>query len=219
MPRATSQQISAILKSLDTNVPHCSVVIPAKNEESEILDCLHSVAISLRHLASSQGVLGEVIVVVNKCEDATPELAQQAGARVITETRTGVSMARDRGLRECNSSSQIVLSTDADTVVPEVWAERHLLQLTGTPLTQVVTGRISIRDRDPAERYHWEGAVWEQNMSFYRTRALDVGGYDTTFNYAEGHILAEKLITKPSEIVYDPIEVSVRELGIKGSWT
>ena len=67
-----------------------SVVFPAYNEADNI-------AQAVRDFASFEAV-DEVLVVNNNSRDATAELAEASGARVVAEGRQGYGFALRRGL-------------------------------------------------------------------------------------------------------------------------
>ena len=94
-----------------------SVVIPAHNEERYLGACLE--AIQRQRYPRTRF---EVIVVDNASTDATPEIARQFGALVVTEPRMGIGRARQRGAKAARG--EILASTDADTIVPPDWLER-----------------------------------------------------------------------------------------------
>jgi len=104
--------------------PKVSVVIPAYNEEKALPKCLESVM--NQKGASTKNEEGkiyyEVIVVDNNSKDKTAEIAEKVGARVISEFCQGVVFAFEKGFRAVKSD--IVLMTDADTIVSSSWIKR-----------------------------------------------------------------------------------------------
>jgi len=90
-----------------------SVVIPAYNEEKYISECLKSIEQYGRELF-------EVIVVDNNSTDRTVEIAKTfKNVKVITESRRGVTFARNRGIQE--SSGDIITFIDADNRIHDNW--------------------------------------------------------------------------------------------------
>jgi glycosyltransferase involved in cell wall biosynthesis len=93
--------------------PEVSVIVPARNEEACLGDCLQS-------LVAQDGVAFEIIVVDDLSTDRTPEIAQSfPGVRLISPRRlpegyTGKNNALIRGAKE--SHGKWLLFTDADTV-------------------------------------------------------------------------------------------------------
>ncbi len=97
--------------------PFFSVVIPAWNEQELIGDCLRSVFLQTVPKSSY-----EVIVVENNSSDKTIQVAEKHGARVIREPEQGIVYARIRGVNE--AKAEIIVFTDADSIVPPFWLER-----------------------------------------------------------------------------------------------
>jgi glycosyltransferase involved in cell wall biosynthesis len=94
-------------------IPEVSIVVPARNEEASLGDCLKS-------LTAQTGVTFEIIVVDDGSSDRTREIAQSfAGVRVISppplpERWTGKNNAAVAGAKEARA--EWLLFTDADTV-------------------------------------------------------------------------------------------------------
>lgn len=96
-----------------------SIVIPAFNEEKYIKNCLESlVSQKTRHKF-------EVIVVDNNSEDKTIQIVQKFKDRldlkIVQEKKQGRGAARAKGFKE--ACGEIILSTDADTILPTDWIE------------------------------------------------------------------------------------------------
>jgi glycosyltransferase involved in cell wall biosynthesis len=92
----------------DVTVPAVSVVIPCLNEEASISACVSS---ALAALSAAQ-LAGEVIVVDNASEDRSAELAEAAGARVVSEPRRGYGSAYLAGFAAARGDA--VVMADAD---------------------------------------------------------------------------------------------------------
>ncbi len=117
------------------NTPKISVVIPAYNEEQYI----HRVLSSLQRQTFKDF---EVIVVDNNCKDNTAKIAKSFGARVVKETTQGMIPARERGFQEARA--EIILRTDADTVVPPDWVERIYNAFSTHPDVVAVGGNLDL---------------------------------------------------------------------------
>jgi len=85
--------------------PFVSVIIAALNEEAAIGDVVRQVP---RHVAD------EIIVVDNGSTDRTAEVAEAAGARLVTEPRHGYGRAFRAGLRAISPDCQVVVFLDGD---------------------------------------------------------------------------------------------------------
>jgi glycosyltransferase involved in cell wall biosynthesis len=86
-----------------------SFIVPAYNEELE----LSSTLAAIRAAALGTGRLCEIIVVDDASTDATPEIARQAGARVVSIHRRQIAAARNAGARA--ALGEYLFFVDADT--------------------------------------------------------------------------------------------------------
>lgn len=96
-----------------------SIVIPAHNEEKLISRCLDS----LVNQQTTQDF--EVIVVDNNSTDKTKEITEKykhkLNLRILFENQKGRGRARWRGFKA--AQGDVILSTDADAIVPPNWIE------------------------------------------------------------------------------------------------
>lgn len=96
--------------------PRFSIVIPALNEEKYIgntLDCL-------RHQTFPDY---EIIVVLDSATvDNTGTIAKEYGAKVVFSPENGTCPTRDEGAK--HAKGEILVSTDADTLLPVDWLEK-----------------------------------------------------------------------------------------------
>ncbi|WP_025776672.1 glycosyltransferase [Brevibacterium sp. VCM10] len=123
-------------------ITRLGVIIPAHNEEEDILGCLESVQRS-RSCAVDRGIdcRFRVLVVADACTDATASIVEDFAARhrdvfVLATSFQSVGRARDFGWRHFmrteesttgeDSDSAWVAFTDADSRVPEHWITTHL---------------------------------------------------------------------------------------------
>lgn len=94
--------------------PTVSVIIPVRNGEATIGDCLTSV-LATDYPADRR----EVVVVDNASRDSTATAAARFPVRLVREPRPGVAHARNRGIAE--SSGEIVVFIDCDNVATTRW--------------------------------------------------------------------------------------------------
>ncbi|MBI2443943.1 MAG: glycosyltransferase [Candidatus Magasanikbacteria bacterium] len=118
-----------------------SVIIPAFNEEELLPQCLTS-------LSAQKGAPPfEVIIVNNFSTDRTRLAAEQfrgrLNLRVVDEPRRGRGQARARGFAE--AQGEILLSTDADAILPEHWVAA-LTQALQNQNIAAVTGPARVAD-------------------------------------------------------------------------
>jgi glycosyltransferase involved in cell wall biosynthesis len=90
-----------------------SIVIPCYNEADFISAALSSLN------AQDTTEKYEIIVVDNNCTDETVAIAKRYGARIVTEKRAGVCLARQAGTY--SAKGEIIVSTDADTTFSPNW--------------------------------------------------------------------------------------------------
>lgn len=118
---------------MDDKKPYISVVIPAYNEEKYLGKTLKTV-ISQDYPEENY----EVIVVDNNSNDRTSEVAKGFKVTVVECKTKGVSAARQAGAGV--AKGEIIVYTDADTVVPRDWLtkisryfqDEEIAALTGT---------------------------------------------------------------------------------------
>jgi glucosyl-3-phosphoglycerate synthase len=131
-----------------------SVVLPAKDEESLIFRCLEA-------LANQRGVSREsyeVLLVLDRCSDATEERAREVAEahpefrlRFLSGPGRGVGHARRAGmeaaygrLTKVGRSGGLIASTDADSVVAPDWVAAQI-SLAGEG-AKAIGGRIELED-------------------------------------------------------------------------
>lgn len=103
-----------------------AVLIPAHNEELLIARCLDSVLEAARH----PGLAGEavtVIVALDRCTDATEQIASHFGAQFVHLHDGNVGLARAAAARRAiELGARWLATTDADTCVPQDWLAAQL---------------------------------------------------------------------------------------------
>lgn len=81
-----------------------SVVMPAYNEKEGIVNIINDF--------KSIGITDEILVVDNNSKDGTAQLARDAGAAVITETRQGFGYACQKGLKIARGEYIVLVEPD-----------------------------------------------------------------------------------------------------------
>lgn len=133
-----------------TPLPLMSVIIPARNEEENIAACLASLSRQTYPVSSM-----EVIVVDDHSTDATAEQVRRFDSRFPVELISlgsespkagvpafGKKAALTRGIRA--AKGEIILTTDADTEVPETWVE-EMSRINDHPQAQMVLGPVKYK--------------------------------------------------------------------------
>ncbi|MEO9221873.1 MAG: glycosyltransferase, partial [Mycobacteriaceae bacterium] len=103
------------------------VVVPARDEEGHITDCLRALKRACAELRGE--VQASVVVVANRCSDRTVERALMAGAQVLVSDASNVGAARHEGAlwaidtspTDLPSGGLWIAFTDADSLVAPTW--------------------------------------------------------------------------------------------------
>ena len=109
------RDIALKFKRLLCDEPEVSIVIPAYNEEDNILKMLASLS------DSSTNKKLEIIVVNNNSSDSTGEIAKATGVICIDESQQGITAARNAGLSKAKGG--YIINADADTIYPPDWID------------------------------------------------------------------------------------------------
>ncbi|WP_408958550.1 glycosyltransferase [Natrinema sp. 74] len=196
-----------------------SVVVPARDEGRRLERTLDSLA--------AQRFAGRLEVVVVTSGETTESVARGhsiVDQVLVDEQRAGPGPARNWGATVADGD--VVLFTDADTVVPPTWVRRHCRHYV-TPDVVGVGGPL--RPLESGLRHRacfrvlsdwWYRACWPvgfvqqpgPNCSVRRTAFESVGGFDASLRYLEDTDLSLRL-SREGTVVYDhtcPVETSAR---------
>ena len=172
------QQYSRLYKG----VPEVSIVIPAYNEEENILRTL----LSLSGNETARSV--EIIVVNNNSKDSTEALVHATSIKCITETKQGITAARNAGLAV--AQGKYVLNADADSIYPPNWVEEMIKPLERNDVS-VTYGRFAFIPTGSTSRfsYYWyeqmaEAIRWVKKN--FREEAVNVYGFNSGFRREQG---------------------------------
>jgi glycosyltransferase involved in cell wall biosynthesis len=126
-------------------LPFVSVVVPVRNGEGSIGDCLCSL------LAGDYPEdRREILVIDNGSSDRTAEVVRAHPVTYVFEPERGVSRARNRGIEE--SSGEIVALLDGDCVAVPAWL-REIVAPFEDPAVGCVAGDLeNLPPRSAAER-------------------------------------------------------------------
>lgn len=210
-----------------------SVVIPACNEEVLIESCLASVfasVLTVRRELGAHAPAIDVVVVADRCEDATVALARAAGATVATiearsvgtARRTGVALALRRGLGP--HARRWIANTDADSTVPTNWLVDQVAIAGRGFEVMIGTVRPDFADLTPEQEDLWRathargfanGHVHGANLGVRADAYLAAGGFLDAAE-SEDTDLVERLAARGARMLAtDGCEVvtSGRQLG------
>jgi glycosyltransferase involved in cell wall biosynthesis len=119
-----------------------SVVVPFRNEERYIADCITAL-----ESQSYPRELYEIIMVDSNSTDRSADIAgRHAGVRVLREPTPGAYAARNRGIAEAGGA--IVALTDSDCAPRPDWLER-IADALSDPSQQLVQGRARFAAESP----------------------------------------------------------------------
>jgi poly-beta-1,6-N-acetyl-D-glucosamine synthase len=181
-----------------------SVVVPAYNEEKYISNCLNSL------VNQKTKYDFEVIVVNNNSTDKTAVIARsfknKLKIRVILEKKKGRGSARYTGFK--SAKGEIILSTDADTVVPADWINKLASALNDKDVV-AVTGACKINDLTPVKNKIFNvshprvmfsyrvlfGHFWLSGFNFgiKKKAYIESGGFNPDMNAVEDIDLSIKV--------------------------
>jgi len=168
--------VAAKFNTLKSDRPDVSIIIPAYNEEDNILKTLCSLA----HTTTRKTV--EVIVVNNNSIDRTESLAKAAGVICITETKQGITNARNAGLSIARG--KYIVNADADTIYPAGWIDGMVDPLASDERIALTYGRFSFipLEGTPRPLYFLFEYLADFNRAInkrFREEALNVYGFNS----------------------------------------
>jgi glycosyltransferase involved in cell wall biosynthesis len=174
--------IRARFQQLLKGEPEVSVVMPAYNEEENILRTLSS----LSRTITNRSV--EFVVVNNNSRDRTESIVNATGVRCIRETKQGITPARNAGLAAARG--KYIINADADTIYPPEWVELMVKPLDNEK-NAMVYGRFSFIPIWGTPRliyffYEYIGDMLRYFNKFFREEAVNVYGFNSAFRKKQG---------------------------------
>lgn len=172
-------QIPEIVQNFEklySSLPKISIVIPAYNEEDNILKTLYSLSkTDTKHSL-------EVIVVNNNSKDKTEELIRLTGVICVNETRQGITIARNSGLAV--AKGMYIINADADTIYPASWIDDMISPLINDKKVALTYGRFSFIPLENTSRFSY--FLFEYMADFnrvinksFKEEALNVYGFNS----------------------------------------
>lgn len=134
IPQSVFDAINQDLKGLQHPDPLVSIVIPAWNEEVNILKSIASLA------KLKTPIPLEIIVVNNNSTDGTQKTLDKLQIRSVFQPIQGWGPARQKGLEEARG--KYLLTADADGIYPTTWVDEMMAMLM-QPGVVCVYGRYS----------------------------------------------------------------------------
>jgi len=177
------ENVSKAYKTLLKGKPEISIVMPAYNEEENIVPTLAS----LCNNNTSRSV--EIIVVNNNSKDKTEELVKGCGVTCILETTQGITHARNTGL--AHATGKYILNADADTIYPKDWIEEMIKPMANNDDVAITYGRFSFIPIGKTGRYTYFVYEYFSDLSKlynkrFKTEAVNVYGFNSGFRREQG---------------------------------
>ncbi len=179
------QRFATIRRDVDrlqSAEPDVSIIIPAYNEERNILKTLSSLS------ASSTTKRIQIIVVDNNSTDATLQLSRSTGVTCIIEKQQGITQARNAGL--AYATGRYILNADADTIYPPDWIDLMVAPL-ALDENVMVYGKFSFIPAQGGRHLLYLGYEYMSDLSkwmnkIFREEAVNVYGSNSAFRKSEG---------------------------------
>lgn len=191
------------LKPFNSENPEVSIVIPAWNEEKNLLRTLSS----LSNLKTKYET--EIIVINNNSTDRTQYILDKLGMKSFFQPIQSISLTRQLGLEV--SKGKYHLCADSDTIYPPTWVDEFVEELKN-PDVSCVYGKYSFVPHAGMTRTRLamyevfsnllfklrrkRRAFWNVmgfNFAFRKEDALKVGGFNTGRKFWSDGWMAMKL--------------------------
>jgi glycosyltransferase involved in cell wall biosynthesis len=208
----TNEEMIPLIRGYNVSIqkgrqPDVTIVMPAYNEEENILPALLSVSQNKTKYAV------EIIVVNNNSKDRTEELVRATGITCLNEPVPGVTNARNKGLAAARG--KYMLNADSDSIYPPDWIELIISPLENNDVA-LSYGRFSFIPGGSTGRFtyflyenladilRWSKKKFKEeamnvygcNSGFRRAQCLEVNGYEHPPGTNEDGWLAVKLRNK-----------------------
>jgi glycosyltransferase involved in cell wall biosynthesis len=134
IPSSIFNEINKRLDTLISKDPLVSIVIPAWNEEVNILRCIDSLS------KTSASIPFEIIVVNNNSTDKTQNTIEKLHIKSFIQPVQGCGPARQLGQE--NALGKYILMADADCLYPQCWID-EMIKVLQEPGIVCVYGRYS----------------------------------------------------------------------------
>jgi cellulose synthase/poly-beta-1,6-N-acetylglucosamine synthase-like glycosyltransferase len=180
------------VKRAPTYQPTVSVIVPVRDGEDTIADCLDAI------LATDYPQdRREIIAVDNGSTDGTAARIQSRTVRYLRESKPGVSNARNRGIAE--STGEILAFVDADCLVEPQWLTELVRPFADAEVGAVAGDLQHVPAQTAAERQaarllgNWQQFAFNSNPAYpitanaaYRRDVIDrIGPFDPHMTRAQ----------------------------------
>ncbi len=175
---------------MHNSAPKFSVIIPARDAEATIADCLGAL---LHQQGLTHGSDYEIILVDDGSQDKTAQIAEELGVKVIRQPNAGPAAARNTGVE--HALGDLVCFTDADCIPTPDWLSQMVAPF-NNPDVIGVKGAYLCREKKPVPRfvqqefeYKYQALAKLPKIDFIDTYSaayrksifLENGGFDPRF--------------------------------------
>jgi glycosyltransferase involved in cell wall biosynthesis len=178
------EQVSRAYQMLHKGNPDVSIVMPAYNEETTIVQTLASLCNNVTSFSV------EIVVVNNNSKDNTEALVKACGVNCILETTQGITPARNAGLAQ--AKGKYILNADADTIYPKDWIQEMVKPLADSAKQVAITyGRFSFIPVGSTGRFTYFFYEYLSDMTRvynarFKNEAVNVYGFNSGFRREQG---------------------------------
>ncbi|MBY0425486.1 MAG: glycosyltransferase family 2 protein, partial [Cytophagales bacterium] len=176
------EQLKLDLKKFHTDTPKVSVILPAYNEEENIVRTLASFAkMNLKYPT-------ELLVINNNSTDRTQEILDELGVKSFLQPLQGATFARQMGLD--NAKGEIFVNGDGDSIYPPQWVNEYADQLLNDSSLTCVYGTYSFLPVYHSRFYLWLYELFAFGVIKMRRNIkqeyLNVLGFNFAFRTQDG---------------------------------
>ncbi len=169
------------LTSLKKDKIEVSVIIPAYNEQANILSTISSIASTISNFSI------ELIIVDNNSTDLTKDYILEAGAKYVFEEKPGVENARTAGLNY--ASGIYIISADADTIYSPHWINELIKPLQNNGSIAISYGKFAFTpvhyNRFTLYIYEIIGEFFKKINSLKKDKAMYVYGCSSAYRRSQ----------------------------------
>ena len=206
--------------------PRISLIIPAHNEAAFLRGCLEAAEIAAKQIVETV----ETIVVLNRCTDATEEIARHHGCKIVREDAKNLSQIRNAGVAA--ATGEIIVTCDADSRMHPGSLRRILHHLETGKI--VGGGAVVLPER-------WSLGIIASGLSilpylaftgvsfglfwFHKRDFDEIGGFDVRFVSVEDFDFARRLKAHGRKskrswgtLIRTPLITSCRKFDQFGDW-
>lgn len=207
-----------------------SFIIPAKNEEKRIVDCIQSIM-----GLDKENIQIEIVVIDNGSVDNTVLISQNLGASVYIQTHVTIGQMRNFGATK--AKGEILVFVDADVILSKTYVYSALAYISDTSVG-IITGRINTPSQSTWVQKAWDlnrqkakpimFIDWASSMNMIIRKEVffKVAGFTKELITCEDVDISRKIVNAGYKILYiESVSVihmgdakNIREFYLKERW-